>query len=163
MVCRSSRAANGQASKHGPPLETPAVGKMSLLRASVGVIRSHAAAVVLLREAGAGKAANPRILLDLAAWCGLDEPVQAITVGARSENLFVVYVRQRADVGPGPGRRPESPAALGHRICRCATTVCVAAKESNALRSGSTATGICCSPQASPTLPQIVVCCCADE
>ena len=48
---------------------------------------------------GVGEAANPpRVLLDMAVWCGVDVPVQVITVGARTTSPVVVYARDRADL-----------------------------------------------------------------
>jgi hypothetical protein len=87
-----------QAAEHARRLGPPSDLRYLLGLLGDGVIRSRAAAVVCLREAGAGEAANPRVLLDLATWCGMDAPVQVITVGARTESPLVVYARARTDL-----------------------------------------------------------------
>jgi hypothetical protein len=81
-----------QAREHARRLGPPPDLQDLLAVLGDGVIRSHTAACALLRDAGAGAAANPRILIDLATWCGIEPPVQAVTIGARSQTPFIIYV-----------------------------------------------------------------------
>jgi hypothetical protein len=86
------------ASEHARVLGPPPGMRELLSLLGDGVIRTADSAWSVLVAAGAGEAADPRILVDFARWCGVESPFDVMRLGPRGSRRVKVYLREATDL-----------------------------------------------------------------